>query len=214
MSPTSLNTPQGQPSPARLEPFLRVRISNMERNRKDLLIRFDATVRPSGLPIGLPTCPSLTVPSTGGSELTLLAPFVSRPTCPTSEPSCTRTSRGATSSSDCLQISSRSGIRRVSRKQMARQRCRTCVRSSPGLLAMTSCSDRVGASPAAELSHHRRRRSVRVLPCCKDVLADSLPRQMTVSSASPSNDGSPGSRAILCSFRTRKSAPSSSLTLA
>lgn len=45
MSPTSLASP-GQAQSTRLEPFLRVKITNMERNRKDLLIRFDATVSP------------------------------------------------------------------------------------------------------------------------------------------------------------------------
>ncbi|KAL7413049.1 hypothetical protein BDY24DRAFT_415557 [Mrakia frigida] len=45
MSPTSLSSPnqQGGGPPPKLEPYLRVKISNMERNRKDLLIRFDAT---------------------------------------------------------------------------------------------------------------------------------------------------------------------------
>lgn len=32
--------------PTRLGPFLRVKITGMERNRKDLLIRFDASVCP------------------------------------------------------------------------------------------------------------------------------------------------------------------------
>lgn len=40
MSPSSLQASK----PSTLAPFLRVKISTMERNRKDLLVRFDASV--------------------------------------------------------------------------------------------------------------------------------------------------------------------------
>jgi hypothetical protein len=41
MSPSALHST----NPPALPPFLRVKIATMERNRKDLLVRFDASVR-------------------------------------------------------------------------------------------------------------------------------------------------------------------------
>jgi hypothetical protein len=43
MSPSALHST----NPPALPPFLRVKIATMERNRKDLLVRFDASVRRS-----------------------------------------------------------------------------------------------------------------------------------------------------------------------